>query len=33
MHGFAVVGVEEFLAGNRPSEETWGVCLILKKVV
>ena len=30
---FAVVGMEEFLTGNRPSEETWGVCLILKKVV
>ena len=32
MSGFAVVGTEEFLTGNRPSEETWGVCLILKKV-
>jgi len=32
MNGFAVVGAEEFLTGNRPSEETWGVCLILKKV-
>ena len=31
--GFAVVGAEEFLTGNRPSEETWGVCVILKKVV
>jgi SAM-dependent methyltransferase len=33
MSGFAVVGAEEFLTGKRPSEETWGVCLILKKVV
>ena len=31
MSGFAVVGTEEFLAGNRPSEETWGVCLVLRK--
>jgi len=32
MSGFAVVGTEEFLTGKRPSEETWGVCFILKKV-
>lgn len=31
--GFAVVGSEEFLSGKMPSEMTWGVCLILKKVV
>ena len=29
--GFAVVGAEEFLTGNRPSEDTWGVCFIIKK--
>jgi SAM-dependent methyltransferase len=29
--GFVVVGTEEFLIGSRPSEATWGVCLILKK--
>lgn len=33
MNGFAVIGTEEFLTGKRPSEETWGVCLILKKAV
>ena len=33
MNSFSVVGAEEFLTGNRPSEETWGVCLILKKVI
>jgi SAM-dependent methyltransferase len=33
MSGFAVVGTEEFLTGKKPSEETWGVCLILKKVI
>jgi SAM-dependent methyltransferase len=32
VNGFAVVGAEEFLTGKRPSEETWGVCLIFKKV-
>jgi SAM-dependent methyltransferase len=32
MSGFAVVGTEEFLTGNIPSEKTWGVCLILKRV-
>jgi len=32
MSGFEVVGTEEFLTGNRPSEETWGVCFVLKKV-
>jgi len=33
MNGFAVVGTEEFLTSKTPSEETWGVCLTLKKVV
>jgi SAM-dependent methyltransferase len=32
MSGFERVGAEEFLTGNMPSEETWGVCLIFKKV-
>jgi SAM-dependent methyltransferase len=30
--GFERVGAEEFLSGNVPSEETWGVCLIFKRV-
>ena len=29
--GFAVVGAEEFLTGSRPSEETWGVCFVMKR--
>jgi SAM-dependent methyltransferase len=33
MCGFVVVGTEEFLTGDSPSEKTWGVCLILKKVI
>jgi len=33
MSGFEVVGTEEFLTGKKPSEQTWGVCLILKKVI
>ena len=33
MNGFSIVGTEEFLTSKTPSEETWGVCLILKKVV
>jgi len=32
MSGFERVGAEEFLTGNTPSEETWGICLIFKKV-
>ena len=30
--GFEVLVAEEFLTGNTPSEETWGVCFVLKKV-
>lgn len=30
--GFELVGVEGFLTGERVSEETWGVCFILKKL-
>lgn len=29
--GFEILKVEEFLTGNEPSENTWGVCFILKK--
>jgi len=29
--GFTLLGCEEFLTGNKPSEKTWGVCYILKK--
>ena len=31
MSGFAVVGTEEFLTGSKPSEETWGVCFVMKR--
>jgi len=30
--GFRVLNAEEFLTGNKPSENTWGVCFILKKI-
>jgi len=30
-HGFKVIGSEEFLSGSKPSEHTWGVCVILEK--
>lgn len=33
MNGFTVVATEEPITGSRPSEVTWGVCLILKRVV
>lgn len=29
--GFNLLKAEEFLTGNQPSENTWGVCFILKK--
>ena len=29
--GFKVLKAEEFLTGHKPSFDTWGVCLILKK--
>jgi len=29
--GFEMINAEEFLTGNNPSENTWGVCFILKK--
>ncbi len=30
--GFKLLGSEEFLTGNIPVKETWGVCHILKKI-
>ena len=30
--GFKRLVAEEFLTGNLPSEETWGVCVVLKKI-
>jgi SAM-dependent methyltransferase len=30
--GFEVIKSEEFLTGNEPSDNTWGVCFILKKI-
>lgn len=30
--GFERIGVEEFLSGESPSESTWGVCVILRKI-
>jgi SAM-dependent methyltransferase len=30
--GFEVVLTEEFLTENTPSEDTWGVCFLLKKI-
>jgi SAM-dependent methyltransferase len=32
MHGFKCIAAEEFLSGNTPSENTWGVCVILKRI-
>lgn len=32
-HGFDLVVAEEWLTGNAPSVETWGVCYVLKKRV
>jgi SAM-dependent methyltransferase len=31
-NSFKRVSAEEFLSGNIPSEKTWGVCVILKKI-
>lgn len=30
--GFEVLLTEEFLTGNTPSQDTWGVCFVLKKI-
>ena len=32
INNFQVLKTEEFLTGNQPSEKTWGVCFILRKV-
>lgn len=32
VHGFERLGAEEFLTRNKPSEDTWGVCVILRKI-
>jgi SAM-dependent methyltransferase len=32
LNGFERIGAEEFLTGKIPSEETWGVCLILRRI-
>lgn len=32
VHGFERIAAEEFLTGNDPSESSWGVCVILKKI-
>lgn len=32
IHGFERLKAEEFLTENLPSEDTWGVCVILRKV-
>jgi len=29
--GFERIGVEEFLSGEAPGEDTWGVCVVLRK--
>lgn len=31
-HGFERIGAEEFCTGEAPNEDTWGVCVILKRV-
>jgi len=32
MTGFSIIGSEEFFTGRLPSENTWSVCFVLKKV-
>lgn len=32
VHSFERLAAEEFLTGNVPSESTWGVCVILKRI-
>lgn len=32
MHGFERIAVEEFFTGKSPDENTWGVCVVLKKI-
>lgn len=31
-HGFDIVQMEEFITHNKPSDNTWAVCFILKKI-
>jgi len=31
INGFAIERIEEFLSGQEPSENTWGVCFVLRK--
>jgi len=31
-NNFQVMKKEEFLTGNQPSEKTWGVCFVLRKI-
>jgi hypothetical protein len=31
-HGFERVNTEEFLTGNPAGENTWGVCVTLKRI-
>lgn len=32
MHGFERMSAEAFLTGEPPGEDTWGVCLVMKKI-
>jgi len=32
VHGFERLTAEEFLTGNVPSDSTWGVCVVLKRI-
>lgn len=32
LYGFKMLSAEEFLSGNVPSSDTWGVCVVLQKV-
>ena len=32
IYGFELIKSEEFLTGNAPSKDTWGVCYVLKKM-
>ena len=32
MSGFKMIGSEEFLTGSAPSEKTWGVCFVMKRI-
>ena len=33
INNFQVIKTEEYLTGNSPSEKTWGVCFVLRKIV